>query len=828
MIFFKNTPRTGLLTAAALLLLSLGPPEKTSAQTTLLSGSVASPDGQPVEAATVHLLNGTDSSLVKIELSGADGRFEFSDTKPGAYRLGVSMLGFEKYLGEAFRVEASGAKLELPPLALRPSATRLQEVQVTAKKPFIERRPDRTIVNVESSILATGSTALDILERSPGVIVNQNDQIALRGRQGVIVMIDGKPNPMSGADLANYLRTLPSNSIERIELITNPSAKYDAAGNAGIIDIRLKKDKNLGTNGSFSTNYGQGVYPKSGSGLSLNHRNRRLNVFGSYNYNFRKGMNDLRLYREFFDGPQRTGAYRQRNYLTIPYNTHIGRAGADFFPNKKTVVGVVASGVFNHFNPRAQNTSSVEGAAPGEVLSYFGTGNRSRDRWFSYALNANFKRDFDGKGHELTADLDVANYGNATEQNFTTRYTGLNGEEIRPVYLLFGDLQGDLSIRSVKADYALPLPKKAKLEAGLKSSLVEADNDLQFFDRSVAGQSVPDTNLSNHFIYRENINAAYLNWSREWSKLSVQAGLRAENTNAEGRQLVANGKPFDRHYTNLFPSAFVTYKFSEKYEMGLNLSRRLDRPSYQQLNPFKKILDPSTYSAGNPSLNPQFTWAAEWSHTFWQKLNVTLAASRTTDNITQVIAPVTGQERVTIQTDSNLTTVEYASIALNYNFNITKWWSTINNLNAWQGRYSGNLANTPLRDGNAVMHLFTTHNFKMKRDWSGELNFNYKTSEIYGFMHLRPMWGLGAGIQKNVLDRRGTLKLAVTDIFWQNLPSATIRFTDYTETFEVFRETRTATLSFNYRFGSRDVQQARRRQGGAEEEKRRAGGGAQG
>ncbi|MBN8679863.1 MAG: TonB-dependent receptor [Chitinophagales bacterium] len=792
------------------------------AQSVAISGRVNDSAGMPIEAATISLLYAADSSLVKMELSDATGRFEFSGINTGRFLVAVTAMGYEKMFGNPIEASATSSGIELPPITLVGSAINLNTVTVTARKPFIERRSDRTIVNVESSILATGSTALDILERSPGVVVDQNDAISLRGRSGVIVMIDGKPNPMSGADLSNFLRTLPSNSIERIELITNPSAKYDAAGNAGIIDIRLKKDKNLGTNGSVSANYGQGVYPKAGTGLTLNHRNKKVNVFGAYNYNFRKGMNDLRLYRTFFNNEARTGAYDQRNYLTIPYHTQNARVGADFFPNKKTVIGVVASGNLNRFNPRAQNSSAVEGPEP-EVVSYFGTTNRSKDRWFSWAANANVKRTFNDKGHELTADLDLAEFGNQTDQLFTTLYTGLNGEKILPDYLLAGDLQGHLTIRSLKSDYVLPLPGKAKLEAGVKASIVDADNDLQFFDQSVPGTSVYDSTISNHFIYQENINAGYVNYSQEWAKFSVQAGLRAENTHAEGTQLV-NGDNFDRKYTNLFPSLFLNYKFSEKYETGFNVSRRLDRPSYQQLNPFKKFLDPSTYSAGNPYLNPQFTWAVEWTQTFWQKLNINLAASRTTDNITQVIAPVGGADRVTIQTDSNLTTVDYASLTVNYNFNITPWWSTINNFNSWIGQYSGNLANTTLSDGNLVAHFFTTHNFKLKKDWSAELNFNYKTREIYGFMDLNPMWGLGAGVQKSFFDRRATLKLAVTDIFWQNLPSATIRFSDYVETFEVFRETRVATVSFNYRFGSNDVQQARRRQGGAEEEKRRAGG----
>ena len=816
---FSNKPG-GRFTLLGLILFSGIP---LFAQTLTLSGKISDDGGQAVEAATIRLLRSADSSLAKVELSAADGVYEFTEIKTGRYRIAVSALGFESHIGEEVDATTAGAKMTLPPLVLKASATALQQVTVTAQKPFIERRPDRTIVNVESSILATGSSALEVLERAPGVVVSQNDALSLRGRSGVIVMIDGKPSPLAGADLSNFLRALPSSSIERIELITNPSAKYDAAGNAGIIDIRMKKDKNLGTNGAFSINYGQGVYPKSGAGLNLNHRNKKVNIFGNYNYNFRKGMNDLRLYREFFNGTQRTGAYKQRNFMTIPNNLHLVRAGADFFPNKKTVLGVVASGTFNHFNRNAQNTSAVEGETRGETASFFGTSNRSRDRWYSYALNGNFKRTLTDKGRELSADLDVAHYWNKTEQNFVTRYTKLSGEPLLPDYLLFGDLQGDLKIRSIKADYTHPLPNKAKLEAGLKASIVDADNDLQFFDRSVPGTSVYDSTISNHFIYQENINAVYANYSRDWEKLSVQAGLRVENTRAKGEQLVY-GEPFDRNYTNLFPSVFLTYKFSEKYESGLNMSRRLDRPSYRQLNPFKSFLDPSTYSSGNPYLNPQFTWSFEWNHTFWQKLNATLAYSRTTDNITQVIAPVAGVERVTVQTDSNLATVQYYSFAMSYNVDITKWWSTVNNLNTWRGQYSGKLANTNLSDGNAVVHLFTTHNFKFKNDWSGEVNFNYKTREVYGFMHLNPMWGLGVGIQKQVFSRQGTLKLAVTDIFWQNLPSATIRFNEYVETFEVFRETRVATLSFNYRFGSRDVAQSRRRQGGAEEEKRRAGG----
>jgi Outer membrane protein beta-barrel family len=316
----------------------------------------------------------------------------------------------------------------------------------------------------------------------------------------------------------------------------------------------------------------------------------------------------------------------------------------------------------------------------------------------------------------------------------------------------------------------------------------------------------------------------YANFNREWGKFSLQTGLRLENTIAKGTQL-ATGQAFDRNYTNLFPTTFFNYKFSEKYEMGLNLSRRLDRPTYRQLNPFKFFLDPTTYNEGNPFLNPQFTWSAEWNHTLAQRYNFTLAYSRTFDNITQVIGPVEGVERVTVQTDRNLAQVEYLSAAFSAPIPVTKWWNSTQNFNVWRGRYIGNFANTDLRDGNLVAHWTMNNAFTFQKDWSAELNFTYKTDEIYGFMHLDPMWGLGFGVQKLVWQKRATIKLAATDVFWTNLPSAVIRYRDYTETFEVFRETRQVTASLTYRFGNNQVAQARRRVGGAEEEKRRAGNG---
>jgi hypothetical protein len=790
-----------------------------------ITGLVKDNNDQPVDVATVSLIRLPDSVFIKAELTGVDGKFEFVEIPAGTYFINIAFPGFEPFKSSPFTV-ADGGSAMIPDIQLKADGLELAEISVIAQRPFVERRSDRLIVNVENSILASGSSAMEVLEKAPGVVVSSSDAISIRGRSGVIFMIDGKVTPMSGQELANYLRGMPSNSIDRIEIITNPSAKYDAAGNAGIIDIRLKKDANHGTNGSFTSNVNQGVYLKAGAGLSLNHRNKNVNVFGGYNYSYRKGFNDLRLYRAFFEEGQRTGAYDQKNYMVIPFHFNMGRIGLDYNVSPNTIVGVLASGSINTFTRTGQNTSRVENGLL-ETISFFGTGQESKNTSPSYTFNGNLKHTFPKHKQELSLDLDYAKYTNETDQAFTTRYYDLNGEEYLPYYLLIGDLNGKLEIKSGKADFVYPLSKDTKFEAGIKASIVNADNDLAFFDESDVENPVYDSTISNHFLYEEQINAAYANFSHSWESFSIQAGLRVEQTIAEGIQLVYD-ESFDRNYTNVFPSIFLNYSFTDQYSMGLNMSRRLDRPSYDQLNPFKFFLDPSTYREGDPFLNPQFTWSFEWNHTLFQRFTATLSYARTTDNITQVIAPVEGVDRVTVQTDKNLAEADYYSFNANIPVAFGKWWNSNNNFSCYIGKYRGNYANTTLNDGNMVFDLRTNNTFTLGKDWSAEVNFNYHTREQYAFMNLEPMWGLGAGIQKQLFKRKANIKLSFTDIFWTSLPAAVIKYRDYEETFDVYRDSRQASVSYTHRFGDNKLAPSRRRVGGAEEEKQRAAAGSQG
>ncbi len=798
-----------------------------SAQQASIKGSVLDGDNKAVAYANVLLLKAADSSLVKGMLSEETGAFNFEGLSAGKYNIVATMVGYAKVKSSPVTIQTGTESINLPPLKLSQSSTNLKEVVIEGQKPLIEQQLDKTVMNVQNSIVAAGSTALEVLEKAPGVVVDQNDNISMRGRAGVIVMIDGKQVPMSGTELANMLRGMSANTVDKIELITNPSSKYDAAGNSGIIDIKLKRDQSLGTNGTLSSSFGYGRNPKANQGIQLNHRAKKLNVFGNYNYVHRKDFNNLDIYREFLEGNTVTGVYDQQNRFKFQINNHSVRVGADYFITPKTIVGVVASGFSSDFN-RTNTNSSAGINSQGQIDSTFiTTAIVGHDR-SNNALNFNFKHTIDSTGREITADLDYITYQNADLQNFTTNTYNPGGEIRRNPYLLYGTLDGNLSIKSAKADYTQPLKSlDGKLEAGFKSSLVSADNDLQFYDRSNGG-NVFDTTKSNHFLYDENINAAYLNGSKKWGKASLQLGLRLENTIAKGEQLAevvdADQKEFDRNYTQLFPSAFFSYNMSKKHDLGVSLSRRINRPSYNQLNPFKNFLDPSTYSAGNPYLKPELSYSFEFTHTYDQRITTKLSYSHTTDVILQILSPDPSEAKLVAQTFENLSKYDYYGMEVSVPLSVGNWFSSVNNGTFYYGLYRGNLARTNLRNGRPTFNINSNNTFNLPAGWSAELNGVYRHKEAYGFLDVDPIWFVSAGVQKQFWDKKGSLKLNVSDAFFTNKVRGYTSLTGYTEVFNQSRDTQVATLSFTYKFGKSQVAPSRRRTGGAEEEKSRAGG----
>lgn len=783
-----------------------------------IKGVFVAAQNAKIEGLSIQLLKPDTKALVKLELANADGSFAFEKIPQGNYLLVTQSMNFAKYESTVLNVNQN---LDLGKINLQGVATNLKEIVVSTTKPFIQQQYDKTVLNVAGSISAVGSNAFEVLAKAPGISLDQNDNIAMRGKQGVLVMIDGKFVPMSGQDLANMLKSMSANQIEKIDLITNPSSKYDAAGNAGIIDIRLKKGNNSGTNANVSLSLAQGKYTKVNPALNFNHRTKTMNVFGSYNYNLSQNFNKLDIFRNFYTATdQLTGSNNYNNYFKFLFNNHNVRVGSDFYLNKNMVLGFAANGIYSKgdvnsdsraksYNAAAQNTGAFNTVAANAPV-------RNNN-----SINVNYRYTIDTTGKEISADFDYASFGSDEIQNYTTTYLNQNGGQAKAPYLLKGDLGGQLDIKSFKIDYQQQLRSlKTKLELGVKSSWVKTDNDIKFFDRS-SGAEVLETHKSNHFIYDENINAAYINASRSWKKLSLQLGLRLENTNANGVQLTDN-TTFDRNYTQLFPSGYIGYKFNDNNDLGISLSRRINRPSYRQLNPFKNFLDPLTYSTGNPYLKPELSNSFELTHTYLQKYMTKIGYSRTTDNILSVLSPDNVEPNSVIQTNRNLAKFDYFSVSFSFPIKVGKWLNSTNNALAFYGLYRGNLVNTELNASRVSYNFNSSNNIRIGANTSAEAIFNYQSRSYYGFLDVRGNWGLALGIQQQLLSKKASLKLSVSDVFFTTKTDAYTKLTGYSEQFYQSRDTRVGTLSFTYRFGGSQVSNSRRA-GAADEEKRRAG-----
>ncbi|SNC64090.1 Outer membrane receptor proteins, mostly Fe transport [Hymenobacter gelipurpurascens] len=831
-----KSPALGLLPWPLSFLFLLGLSSAAQAQTqtaSSLSGSIKTQAGAPIEYATVVLHRATDSTVVKSEFSDEKGLFRIEQAAAGRYLLSASQVGFVRTWSKPFELPAASAS----PLALTlqaSGATNLKEVQVIGQKPLYEREADRTIVNVEGSTLAAGNTSLDVLRRAPGVTIDGNDNLALRGKQGLLVLIDGKRQPMTGTELADYLRALPADQLKNIELITNPPAKYDAQGGAGIIAINLKKDQRQGTNGSINSSYGRSFYGgKFTSGISLNHRNKGLNVFGSYTYSERQMQPQLTISRDFFAVSDQggnpvtrtfTGSSQQHTVMQPHGRSHTAKVGLDYTLSERTVVGVALNGLTNRIPQNGTNFTQLFDAQGGLQETYRSTNTRAL-KAPNGAVNLNFKHTFpapdSGGARELTADVDYARYIADRAQNLTTRF-----ESNRPTFILRGDQEGDLTIKSAKADYVQTLSKQLRLEAGAKVSQVYSDNDVVFINNlGRGGLDSVDVGKTNRFRYDENISAAYgtLTFTPQ-PGLTLTGGLRGEQTSATGRQSVGN-EDFDRNYFQLFPSAALKRELSKDHELSVSLSRRIDRPSYNQLNPFRVYIDATTYNSGNPNLRPQTSYNAELTHTFKQKYTTGLSYTNTHLPIIQVVQPAPASEgsQQVVSTSVNLQTQHYYALTLTVPLEPVKDLSIYNNAVLYYSRFEGNLAGTSLNRGRTAFNLSSNTTYKFGKDWTVELNGSYQSREVYGFLDVRPYGEVTAGVQKGLWDRKATLKLNMSDIFFTSPIRATSAYTNYVENFYQRIDSRVLTLSFSYRFGNDKLSPTRRRSGGAEDEKRRAG-----
>ena len=801
----------------------------TQAQNGKITGSVKDASMKSIHSATVSLLKSRDSSVAKFVATGKDGQYEFLDIADGKYFVSVSNVGYAKVVSAPFEISSSSATINVPVLVISEQAKDLGGVTVTAKKPFIEARPDKTIVNVDASPTSAGATVLELLEKSPGITVDNDGNISLRGKAGVIIMIDGKPTYLSSTDLANLLKNMPASQLEQIEIMTNPSAKYDASGNSGIINIKTKKGKASGFNGSvmagittsfFKTGDALYVIPKSQNSINFNYRKNKFNLFGNYNPNFYNGRGNLNIERKFFDDNGDLAGYSDvATKFKFGNNNHTLKLGVDFFADKKNTFGAVASGfMFNgHPTPVTINTLSD---ANHEETSSMVSNTENRIDFNNFSGNFNYRHVFDTTGTELTVDLDYIGYRNTSNMLLTTEFYDEMHQQSSDPLLLKGHLPSDINIYSIKSDYTHPF-KGGRLEAGIKSSYVKTDNIVDY-QRLYADQWVPDSR-SNHFIYDENINAAYVTLNKQIKKWSLQGGLRVENTIAKGYQ-VTNDSTFKRNFTDLFPNVYITYTINDKNSLTLSYGRRITRPNYQDLNPFTYFLDSLSYRQGNPYLLPQFTNNVELSHTFKGKIITTLNYNNTTDVISQIFKQ-NSQTKIVYFTSDNVAKFINMGISITAPVTIAKWWNTNFFTNIYNNHYKGIYNTQPLDMSYTSFMVNITNTFTIKQGFSLELSGFYRGKGVDQLTINQPIYQISIGGQKNIFKNKATVRLNIRDPFaWQEYRGVTEYGNIYAKIHSKF-DVRQVTANFTYRFGKNTQQPPQRRRNNAtQDEQNRVGG----
>jgi outer membrane receptor protein involved in Fe transport len=768
-------------------------------------------NGQPLPFTNVLLRHVKDSSLVKGELSTQEGSATFEKISEGRYFIQASLMGYTNASTSAFSIDANHQLIQLPVLTLMPSSKTLEGVTVSAQKPFIERKNGATVLNVESSLAASGGTALDVLKRAPGVQIDKDDNIILQGNQGATIMLDGKLTYLSGEQLANLLRSLPSENIATIEIITSPSAKYDAAGKSGIINIKTKKTVITGINGSFNIGVGAGKYGFYNTGLNINWRTEKFNAFGSYN-NGNRGFFQTRYLLRNIQGdvPQTilSDVFNRRRFKNNNY-----KAGLDYFITPKHTVGVLVRGYDNSFSSDGYNNTPISSYGKADSILYSYT--TVRNKFSNTSFNFNYKGQLDTSGTEVTLDADWARFNENNNMALSdSMYYPVN--PVKNDHAIRNMPVTQVTIRSIKADLILPFNKTTKLETGFKISAVETDNNLRY-DSLLNGKFVLATTQSNQFIYKENVYAAYAIFKKQIRNTDIQLGMRAEQTRSDGYSVTLQSH-VKRSYLDFFPSLSIDQKLSESHKVGLNYSKRISRPDYDDLNPFVFYIDKYNYFKGNPYMLPEYTHKAEISYTLKQKYVMALSYGMTKNIVLEYMIQ-DDTSKVTTYYDRNFERSYVYGVTLTIPIDPFKWWNITNNINANHTSYDIKDSSVNLATNTLGLNYQTTHTFTLPHDWKFELNAYYESPFVWGVYKIRASYAIGAGVQKAFMNKKLTAKLNVTDITNREQFRGTAKFGNIDMYINNRWQNRRVNLALTWNFGNSNIKAAREREAGSEQQR---------
>jgi Outer membrane protein beta-barrel family/CarboxypepD_reg-like domain len=794
------------------------------AQTTYsISGMITDDKAIGIDLALITLMTEKDS-ILKVTYTDQDGSFLFSSVIQGNYNIKTSILGYET-LQKTIEVKGSNNQIKLGSWILTTNAQLLDAVTITAKTPFIERKIDRTVVNVDALIANAGSNALEALERAPGISLDQDGAIKLKGRSGVTVFIDDKPTYLSGTELENYLKSLPASSIKQIEIMPNPPAKYEAAGNSGVINIITKRTKTYGFHGNTVLSLQQGRYTRSNNSVNLNFNKNKVSLYANLNGGFRNSFQDLNINRYYKNNQNiRTSSFSQNSFIVKDGQSGNVKLGLDYFVSDQTTLGFSAKGLLSNAGDQTDNTAFVRDAE-NITLNRVLADNNTKNTFNNGTFNVYLKHLLDTIGSTIIIDADYVKYKSGSDQLFNNfiydKANVLTYDDI-----INGEIPSEISIYAAKADFTKPLNATSKFEAGLKSAFTQTDNEA-IYTNTIDDVTLPDYGLSNKFLYDEWIHAAYINYNRKLGKLDLQLGLRAETTSLKGKQLGNEVQPdtnFTRTYTNIFPTFYASYQADSlgNHIMVFSFGRRIDRPFFQDLNPFISPLDKFTFYGGNPRLLPTYSNNFSLTHTYKNSINTSLNYGLTTDGINETLEI---REGIYYSRPGNISTNHTLSLSIDASTDITKWYRLNTYIELGHQIFESKLYTEQLDTSGTYFAANVTNSFQLGKGWNADVRGDYQSNIVYAQLLIKSFGTLNLGIQKKILNDKGSIKLSLSDILYTRRADGIINnLKDTDADWNSRLDTRSATIAFSYRFGKSTSNKPKYTGSGSDSEQRRVKG----
>lgn len=781
-----------------------------------LEGSVLNEKGEPIEFVTILLRKPQDSILVAGTTTDTSGRYSFETVTPEKYILTLSFVGYHNQ-SIAIELQNGISLYTIPPAILKEDVSVLGEVIVRGQKPLVEQDGGKLILNVQNSIIAAGGSAAELLERSPGVSIDQNNQISINGKTGVNVMIDGKPTYLPPAELTTMLRSMNANNIATIEIISNPSSRYDASGNAGVINIKLKKNTLDGFNGSVTAGAGYGRYRKANGNVNLNYHNGKWNHFLNYGYTFNKRFADVYTDRTTLrDNGDPVYYTQQLNRIqTLP--SHTWQAGSEWQWNPKNSIALTTSGSYNERITDNDSYTEIKSTLEGKSDSTFTLTNTQRYRWHNISSSIGYKHLFTRTGSEFTIDVDYSNYQFNLNDNFAIKQ--FEQESIlKKQYNVLSDQPSSFNIYTTRMDYAHRLNKKTSIEAGVKFSYVNTVNEITFSNNQ-NGEFETDMTRSTDFDYTEKVGAGYVMMKTKFLGFDTQIGLRAEQTHYDGfskrKQL-----SIERDYFKLFPNVSFNRSIHENYQFGFTYNYRIDRPAYNDLYPYIFYFDPFASQTGNPTLLPQFTHNFQLSQTIAKDFTINLGYSTTAQCIAFVI--LLKEDRVSeYSIKKNFDAFQNYYLTINAPLIINKYWTINGNINLFYNRFSTQFLNNVYQVGKFSGTATITQTITLPWDLTGEITTIYNAANVSGLIETQALGSVNAGLQKKVFDKKGLFRLNVTDIFYTNRATVGVVYPGLDVHFYNHPETRVIKFNFTYNIGK--TRETTRKRNGQDEERKRVG-----